>query len=163
MVQLCLFTDSHTLILKHGRAINSVAAALICSLRGDCIRTMPSSGCSREEREEEREEREEEKGKRQITVDIQPVWKWRRRYCCSQTRTQQRRDVQEHLIQHHVLLTTLTHLKLPPHHHCVPPAGEAATCRLSPLQQVKHKHMTPLDFTPPTRITLPFLLVQNDE
>lgn len=54
MVQLCLFTDSHTLILKHGRAINSVAAALICSLRGDCIRTMPSSGCSREEREEER-------------------------------------------------------------------------------------------------------------
>lgn len=64
MVQLCslpassgLFTDSHTLILKHGRAINSVAAALICSLRGDCIRTMPSSGCSREEREERDEER----------------------------------------------------------------------------------------------------------
>lgn len=63
MVQLCLFTDSHTLILKHGRAINSVAAALICSLRGDCIRTMPSSGCSREEREEREERRKKENDK----------------------------------------------------------------------------------------------------
>lgn len=53
-----IYRLTHTLILKHGRAINSVAAALICSLRGDCIRTMPSSGCSREEREER-----EEKGK----------------------------------------------------------------------------------------------------
>ena len=60
-----LFTDSHTLILKHGRAINSVAAALICSLRGDCIRTMPSSGCSREEREE----REERRGGKQKTTN----------------------------------------------------------------------------------------------
>lgn len=101
LVQLCslpassgLFTDSHTLILKHGRAINSVAAALICSLRGDCIRTMPSSGCSREERDEREERR---KKKRQITVNIQPVWKWRQRYC-SQKITHQRHDVEKRLI-----------------------------------------------------------------